>query len=100
MIIPTKWMAATGLALLLTAPLQAQNPTVEWDSHSLIIGGKRVMPVMGEVHYSRIPADEWRDEVRKMKEGGVTIVATYVQIHRGAGRRVRLERTAQSAPFP
>ena len=78
MIIPTKWMAATGLALLLTAPLQAQNPTVEWDSHSLIIGGKRVMPVMGEVHYSRIPADEWCDEVRKMKEGGVTIVATYV----------------------
>ncbi len=71
-------MAATGLALLLAAPLQAQNPTVEWDSHSLIIGGKRVMPVMGEVHYSRIPADEWRDEVRKMKEGGVTIVATYV----------------------
>jgi hypothetical protein len=33
---------------------------------------------MGEVHYSRIPADEWAAEVRKMKEGGVTIIATYV----------------------
>ena len=33
---------------------------------------------MGEVHYSRIPADEWEAEVRKMKEGGVTIIATYV----------------------
>ncbi len=74
----TNLTVATGLAMLLAAPLQAQNPTVEWDSHSLIIGGKRVMPVMGEVHYSRIPADEWRDEVRKMKEGGITIVATYV----------------------
>ena len=51
---------------------------VKWDSHSLIIDGQRVCPVMGEVHYSRIPADEWADEVRKMKEGGVTIVATYV----------------------
>ena len=40
--------------------------------------GKRVCPVMGEVHYSRIPADEWGREVRKMKEGGVTILATYV----------------------
>ena len=57
---------------------QAQKPSVEWDRHSLIIDGKRVCPVMGEVHYSRIPADEWRQDVRKMKEGGVTIIATYV----------------------
>ena len=53
-------------------------PTVEWDSHSLIIGGHRVVPVMGEVHYSRIPAEEWSREVKKMKDGGVTIVACYV----------------------
>jgi len=56
----------------------AQNPTVSWDSKSLIIDGRRVCPVMGEVHYSRIPADEWAAEVRKMKEGGVTVIATYV----------------------
>ena len=33
---------------------------------------------MGEIHYSRIPADEWDAEVKKMKDGGVTIIATYV----------------------
>ncbi len=54
------------------------NPTVEWDSKSLIFGGRRVMGVMGEVHYSRIPADEWQREVAKMKEGGLTMIATYV----------------------
>ena len=53
-------------------------PEVKWDRHSLIIGGRRVCPVMGEIHYSRLPADEWQEEVRKMKEGGVTIIATYV----------------------
>jgi len=53
-------------------------PQVTWDQHSLIIDGQRVVPVMGEVHYSRIPADEWQQEIRKMKEGGVTMVATYV----------------------
>ncbi len=53
-------------------------PTVTWDSKSLLIDGRRVCPVMGEIHYSRIPADEWTAEVRKMKEGGVTIIATYV----------------------
>lgn len=52
--------------------------SVGWDRQSLIIGGHRVVPVMGEMHYSRIPAAEWATEVRKMKEGGVTIIATYV----------------------
>ena len=51
---------------------------VTWDAKSLIIGGHRVCPVMGEIHYSRVPADEWQREVRKMREGGVTIIATYI----------------------
>ena len=63
-----------GLALM----AGAQVPTVEWDKHSLIIYGRRVCPVMGEVHYSRIPAQEWKTEVKKMKEGGVTMIACYV----------------------
>lgn len=53
-------------------------PKIEWDSHGLIIDGKRVTPVMGEIHYSRLPENEWRESVRKMKDGGVTIIATYV----------------------
>ena len=73
-------------ALLLTAALsvgsQAQaydfGCPVTWDRQSLIIDGHRVVPVMGEIHYSRIPAAEWPREIRKMKEGGVTIIATYV----------------------
>ena len=71
--------------IILTALLQlclmagAQKvPEVTWDRHSLIIDGHRVCPVMGEVHYSRIPVDEWQREVHKMKEGGVTIIATYI----------------------
>ena len=70
--------------LLLTAVMAmslmagAQSREVKWDRHSLMIDGRRVCPVMGEVHYSRIPADEWPAEVRKMKEGGVTIIATYI----------------------
>ena len=52
--------------------------TVTWDRHSLLIDGHRVCPVMGEIHYSRVPAAEWLAEVRKMREGGVTIIATYI----------------------
>ncbi len=52
--------------------------TFEVDSKGFVIGGKHVLPVMGEIHYARIPAKEWRREIRKMKAGGITIVATYV----------------------
>ena len=65
-------------ALMMTSIATRAQRDVKWDRLSLIIDGHRVVPVMGEVHYSRIPADEWRQEVKKMKEGGVTMIATYV----------------------
>lgn len=65
-------------ALMMTSIATEAQRDVKWDRLSLIIDGHRVVPVMGEVHYSRIPADEWRQEVKKMKEGGVTMIATYV----------------------
>ena len=59
----------------------AENPEGEKilvDSHGFVVDGKHTIPVMGEFHYSRVPEKEWRHEVRKMKAGGVTILATYV----------------------
>lgn len=50
----------------------------EVDSNGFVVGGKHVLPVMGEIHYARVPAKDWRREIRKMKAGGITIVATYV----------------------
>ena len=75
-----RMIAAACLTLLMVGGAAAADfgKTVAWDCHSLIIDGHRVCPVMGEIHYSRLPADEWQQEVRKMKDGGVTMVATYV----------------------
>ena len=74
----TLFLLALTLPLIGWQPLHAAVPDVKWDKYSLIIDGQRVMPVMGEIHYSRVPAEEWGREIRKMKEGGVTIIATYV----------------------
>ena len=74
----TRFCIAAALMTCVPSVKAADVPSVTWDSKSLMIDGRRVCPVMGEVHYSRIPASEWADEVRKMKEGGVTIIATYV----------------------
>jgi hypothetical protein len=52
--------------------------TLTTDSASLRLNGQPWTPVMGEFHYTRYPANEWRDELLKMKAGGITIVATYV----------------------
>jgi hypothetical protein len=52
--------------------------TLTLDSKSLRLNGQPWTPVMGEFHYSRMPADEWREELLKMKAGGVDIVSTYV----------------------
>ena len=72
-------VAAISIA---TTPLSAHGnlfgKPVSWDRHSLIIDGQRLCGVMGEVHYSRIPANEWREEVEKMKAGGITMLACYV----------------------
>ncbi|MBS6195351.1 MAG: beta-galactosidase, partial [Clostridiales bacterium] len=35
-------------------------------------------PVMGEFHYSRFHPSFWREEVAKMKAGGIQVLATYV----------------------
>lgn len=48
------------------------------NSRSVLLDGKPWFPVMGEFHYSRYPQNEWRDELLKIKAGGVDIVATYV----------------------
>ena len=68
------------LTALMTMSLmvKAQVAEVKWDAHSLIIDGRRLVPAMGEVHYSRIPANEWATEIKKMKEGGITMLACYV----------------------
>ena len=74
-----KAMMLWALVILSTRVWAADfGNAVTWDRHGLVIDGQRVCPVMGEIHYSRIPADEWKTEVRKMKEGGVTMIATYV----------------------
>lgn len=36
------------------------------------------LPVMGEIHFSRYPAELWEEEILKMKACGIDIIASYV----------------------
>ncbi len=75
--IQTPSPAETGYFKLGTTKNPAGHE-INVNSRSLLFDGQPVFPVMGEMHYSRVPQAEWRDELLKMKAGGVDIVATYV----------------------
>ena len=40
--------------------------------------GKPWYPVMGEVHYSRLPRHRWEEAILKMKSAGINVIASYV----------------------
>ena len=51
---------------------------IDVNNFYMTIAGKPVIPVMGEFHYSRYPAEQWEEEILKMKAGGVNVLPTYV----------------------
>lgn len=52
--------------------------SIDVNSYYLSIDGKPTIPVLGEFHYSRYPADQWEEEILKIKAGGVTVIPTYI----------------------
>lgn len=54
------------------------NLKYTYDKKSLIRNDRRWFPMMGEIHYSRVPQQYWKEALLKMKAGGVDIVSSYV----------------------
>lgn len=58
--------------------INASNESVEINNFYFLIDGKPFIPVTGEFHFSRYPNKYWEESIRKMKAGGINIIATYV----------------------
>ncbi|AEV86311.1 beta-galactosidase [Actinoplanes sp. SE50] len=54
------------------------RPGVSLTNRYLTRNGVPVVPVSGELHYSRVPRHRWAERLRQMKAGGVTVVASYL----------------------
>lgn len=52
--------------------------TITVTDYYLEFDGKPYFGISGEMHFSRIPVDEWEDSIVKAKCGGINILATYV----------------------
>jgi len=55
-----------------------RHSRVRLTSRSIEIDGAPVIPVSGELHYSRVPRERWEEELRLLLASGITLVSTYV----------------------
>ncbi len=55
-----------------------QGVEISANSRYFTLGGSPWLPVMGEIHYSRCAAEDWRDKLLKMKAGGIQVAASYI----------------------
>lgn len=61
--------------------LGGSNPAgipIDFNSFYMRVDNKPFMPIMGEIHYSRLPNQYWEEQILKMKSGGINVIATYV----------------------
>jgi beta-galactosidase len=52
--------------------------SIEVNSFYIERNSRPYFPVMGEFHYCRYPSQYWDEEIKKMKAGGINVIATYV----------------------
>jgi beta-galactosidase len=50
----------------------------DFDGRGFIINGQRTFIVSGSVHYPRVPREDWREVLLKLKRAGFNTVQTYV----------------------
>ncbi|NMO54776.1 beta-galactosidase [Actinoplanes sp. TBRC 11911] len=53
------------------------RPGLSLTSRYLTRDGHPVIPVSGEIHYSRVPRHRWVSRLRQMRSGGVTVISAY-----------------------
>ena len=52
--------------------------SLSYTNFFLTKNGKPWIPVMGELHYSRLPKAKWEESILKMKSAGITVIASYI----------------------
>jgi len=76
--------AAASGPRILQGHLRMGTPTgpdgTDYSVNSLYFtrNGQPWLPVMGEIHYARVPHEFWEESVLAMKAGGLDVIATYV----------------------
>ncbi len=73
-------MVTAFLVVMLFSTADAQRAThrLVADDSVFLLDGKPFQIISGEMHYSRIPREYWRDRLRKARAMGLNTISTYV----------------------
>lgn len=52
--------------------------SISVNSYYISLDNRPFIPIMGEMHYTRIPNEQWEEQILKVKAGGVNVICTYV----------------------
>lgn len=55
-----------------------EGDSISINNYYMKINDEPVIPIAGEFHFSRYPNKYWDESMRKMKAGGINVIATYV----------------------
>ncbi|MBE3561514.1 MAG: beta-galactosidase, partial [Ktedonobacteraceae bacterium] len=58
--------------------ISPRGESISFTSYYAVWNDHPCLPVMGEFHFSRFPRQDWRQELQKMRAGGIQIVASYL----------------------
>lgn len=56
----------------------SKGDEIDVNSYYVSVNKKPFIPIAGEFHYSRYPSQYWDESIKKMKAGGINVIATYV----------------------
>lgn len=52
--------------------------SISVNSYYMELNESPFITIMGEIHYTRIPNEQWEEQILKVKSGGVNVICTYV----------------------
>ncbi len=58
--------------------LPSAESKISWKDGYFVIDGKPTMLIAGEIHYARVPREQWRDRLMRAKRMGLNCIQTYV----------------------
>nr|MCR4860683.1 beta-galactosidase [Bacteroidales bacterium] len=70
--------AGAGEPFRFGTAVRPDGQTLYVDGTGILLNGEYVLPVMGEIHFSRVPERDWKREILKMQAGGIDIIACYI----------------------
>lgn len=56
----------------------SEGTSISVNNYYLSVDNQPVIPITGEFHFSRYPHEYWDEAIKKMKAGGINMIATYV----------------------